>query len=336
MHILQFMASEQWGGAEKTCVELANELSENHQVSALLLRNTLYKNRYQNKVAIFETKSHPTRNNPFLMRELFHIISNLQPDIIHTHGAKAALLIHRLSYITKINHLATKHNARKGRIFNKLPYVSVVSKQAHKSVSPKPDRLIRVIHNGISPMEVDPDPRNDIFEIAAIGRLDRVKGFDLLLKALRKLTFPYHLTIAGEGPEKKRLQQLIVDLDLGEKVSMVGFCENVPELMGRSHAVVISSHSEGFPQVMVEALFYGNVLLSTAVGGIVEVLPEMFLTNHEHYAKKLEHVYKNYDDYHERFNQLRVSRSVDFELSTIVEQYEELYQEIMLRSGTNC
>nr|MDJ0624263.1 glycosyltransferase [Desulfocapsaceae bacterium] len=190
----------------------------------------------------------------------------------------------------------------------------------------------RVIHNGISPKEIHTKLRSNVFSIAAIGRLDRIKGFDILLEQLQELTFPYHLTIAGEGPEKRRLQQMFVDLNLDENVSMVGFYEKIPELMGRSHVIVLSSHSEGFPQVMVEALFYGNVFLSTPVGGVVEVLPELFLVNHESIAKKLKHVYENYDDYREQYNRLKNSISANFELSTVTSQYQALYKDIIEKS----
>lgn len=322
------MASEQWGGAEKTCVDLANELSRRHTVTALLLRRTVYKHRFHDRVRLVETRSHPTRNNPFLLRELVRIIKDLQPDIIHTHGAKAALLIHRLSFFLRINHLATKHNGRKGRIFNKLMHVSVVSEQARGSVVMSPGKLIRVIHNGIVPGRRTTRLRNNVFGIAAIGRLDKIKGFDILLKQIQNFHFPFHLTIAGEGPEKDSLQQLISDLELTENVSLIGFSEDIPELMGNNHAVVISSHSEGFPQVMVESLFYGNVLVSTPFGGALEVLPEMFLAEQARLGEKLEHVNKNYEYYREWFRRLSASKRSEFELPAIAAQYQALYREI--------
>lgn len=333
MHILQFMASEQWGGAERTCVDLANELSKRYKVTALLLRNTVYKHRFHNRVRLIETRSHPTRNNPFLLRELFNIINDMQPDIIHTHGAKAALLMHHLSFFQRINHLATKHNGRKGRIFNKLKYVSVVSEQARASVTTNPGKLLRVIHNGIVPGRRTTNLRKNVFGIVAIGRLDKIKGFDILLKQVQDLAFPFHLSIAGEGPEKRSLQQLICDLDLTEKVSMIGFSEDIPQLMGNNHIVVISSHSEGFPLVMVESLFYGNVLISTPVGGAIEVLPEMFLVEQASLHEKLEHVHENYEVYRERFRRLSASKRSEFELHAIAAQYQALYREIMVRSG---
>lgn len=332
MQILKFMASEGWGGAEKATVDLANELSKHHTVTALLLRGTIYKKRFHDRVRLVETRSHPTRNNPFLMLELLRIIKDLQPDIIHTHGAKAALLINRLSYFQRINHLATKHNGRKGRIFNKLNYVSAVSEEARRSVAMNPEKLIRVIHNGIVPGRKTTNLSSDIFRIAAIGRLDKIKGFELLLKQVQLLSFPFHLTIAGEGPEKKSLQQLILDLELCEKVSLVGFSEDIPEMMGSSHVVVLSSHSEGFPQVMVESLFYGNLLISTPVGGVVEVLPEMFLAEQSKLGDKLAHVHENYEEYRERFRRLSAAKRSEFELSAIAAHYQALYREILAKA----
>lgn len=331
MHIFTFMASAQWGGAEKTFVDLSNELSKKHIITALLLRKTNYRQRFHKNVRVIETTSHPTRNNPLLLYEMYKVIRQQRPDLVHTHGAKAALLIHRLSSFLKINHLATKHNARTGRIFNRLPFVSTVSQEAHDSVSANDCRQIRVIPNGVNPQAIEAHLRKDIFGIAAIGRLDRIKGFDILLEQLKNISFPYHLTIAGEGPEKKRLSAKIMELQLEQNVSMIGFCEHVPELIRKSHAVVIASHSEGFPQVMVEALFYGNVLISTKVGGAVELLPQMFLTDQRNLGAKLEHLYENYEEYRNNFNLLHQRRAKEYTLPVITAQYEAYYEAIMSR-----
>ena len=113
---------------------------------------------------------------------------------------------------------------------------------------------------------------------------------------------------------------------------MIGFCEHVLELMRRNHVIVISSHSEGFPQVMVEALFYGNVLISTPVCGVVEVLPEMFLAEHANLGEKLEHVHNNYEDYQEHFKLLRQRRAAEFDISVIAAQYKAFYDEIVASS----
>jgi glycosyltransferase involved in cell wall biosynthesis len=329
LKILQFMASEKFGGAEKVFVDLSNELSKTHCVSALVLRNTEYVERFSNSVEIVEFKSHPTRNNPFLLYEIYRNVRKMQPDIVHTHGGKAAILMHRLAFFTRINHLATKHNGRKGRIFNTLPYVSAVSQDAMSSVSSKQQQQIKRIYNGIDPHPVQKNLEHSVFKIAAIGRLDRIKGFDILIEHLASLRFPFQLIIAGEGDEKNHLEKEIGQLKLQDRVNLVGFCDDIPDLMASSHLIVMASHSEGFPQVMVEALFYGNVLISTPVGGVLEVLPSLFITDHKGLSSKITDVYQNYSHYRKHFEDLQKREAGRFILSRISSEYEAFYHEIL-------
>ncbi len=329
LKILQFMASEKFGGAEKVFVDLSNELSKTHCVIALVLRNTEYLERFSPEVEIVELTSHPTRNNPFLLYEIYGTLKEIQPDIVHTHGGKAAILISRITYFVRINHLATKHNGRKGRVFNTLPYVSVVSQDAMGSVISKGRKQIRRIYNGIDPCPVEKNLQHSVFKIVAIGRLDRIKGFDLLIRQLASVRFPYQLIIAGEGGEQEHLEKIIAQLQMHDRVSLVGFCNDIPTLMASSHLIVMASHSEGFPQVMVEALFYGNVFISTPVGGSVEVLPPLFLTEHKKIRSKITDVYQNYSHYCHQFEDLRKRKAGQFILSKITTEYEAFYQEIL-------
>lgn len=129
MNILQFIASDDFGGAEKVFVELSNELSKQHNVIALVIRGTNYTDRFAEAIQIHQIKAHPTSHNPLLPPDIFRIIRKYKPDIIHTHGDKATMLINRLKWILSTPHLATKHNSRKGRIFNKIKWVSTISKK---------------------------------------------------------------------------------------------------------------------------------------------------------------------------------------------------------------
>jgi len=331
MKIVQFMASEKWGGAEKVFVDLSNELSHKHSVIALLLRDTEYKGRLSGRVEIVELQSHPTTHNPLLLYELYKVVKKHKPDIVHTHAVKASSLLRKVGYFRDFHHVGTKHNARKGRIFNKLKWVSAVSKESAESIINDADSTIKVIHNGILPEKAGNRKILDdtVFRIAAIGRLDKIKGFDVLIKELKSLDFPFRLTIAGEGPEKKILDRIIAERNMQDRVELGGFCDNIPELMRSSHMVVISSHSEGFPQVMVESLFYANVLISTPVGGVKEILPSFFLASQSGIAEKIRDVYRDYQEYKKRFSGLKKKRSNEFHLTRIGQKYVEYYQEIV-------
>lgn len=112
--------------------------------------------------------------------------------------------------------------------------------------------------------------------LLACGRLAPVKGFDLLLQAISLIGVPTRprLLIAGDGPERSVLEQIISRLHLSEDVELLGFREphEVAELMHRCLFVVIPSRQEGLPLVALEAMASGRAVVAAAVGGLIEVI----------------------------------------------------------------
>jgi glycosyltransferase involved in cell wall biosynthesis len=323
------MASEGFGGAEKVFVELANALAEEHQVTALLLRNATIQKRFSQKVRQIALRSNPTRNNPFLHIELYSRLKDLNPDIVHTHAAKGTALVARVNRLLGFHHLGTKHNDRKGRVFNSLPWVSVVSEKARRSIIPAKGADISVIYNGVVVEDPDPQRKDEIFTILAVGRLDRIKGFDVLIDQIAGLPFDFRLHIVGEGPEKTALERKIRANGLAEKVFLDGFHEDIPAMMKKAHLVVVSSHQEGGPKVMIEALFYADMLVATPVGAVPEVLSEMFQTEQGRLGEKIAEVYAHYDRYCEEFATMAARRREDFSFPRILENYYRLYDRII-------
>ncbi|WP_224003298.1 glycosyltransferase [Aureimonas sp. SA4125] len=117
-----------------------------------------------------------------------------------------------------------------------------------------------VIPNPISP----PPP---IWELpdyrpafVAVGRLDRQKGFDLLIdafaSALPRLPSA-SLAIFGEGPERRSLEEQMRALGLGERAVLPGVAKSPDDWMAAGSVFVLSSRFEGFPNVLLEALARG-------------------------------------------------------------------------------
>ena len=96
--------------------------------------------------------------------------------------------------------------------------------------------------------------------ITAMGRLTWEKGFDLLLEAFARIA-PEHrdwrLDIIGEGPERRALEGLVSQLRLGNQVSLLGGLEMPFPKLARAEFFVLSSRSEGFGNVVAEALACG-------------------------------------------------------------------------------
>lgn len=107
------------------------------------------------------------------------------------------------------------------------------------------------------PEELLPPDRHVLL---AVGRFDRQKGFDLLLRAFSLIAarFPaWDLVIVGDGPERPALEQMVRDLGLAQRVVLVGSAGNVGDWYRRADLYVMSSRFEGFPNTLVEAMAHG-------------------------------------------------------------------------------
>ncbi len=111
-----------------------------------------------------------------------------------------------------------------------------------------------------------------------VGRLDKEKALDIMLHALKILVthFPeVELDLVGEGTEESELRQLATELGIEERVHFlgyVGFGQELYDLYRQADVFVISSLSEGFPKVIVEAMVMGTPVVATEVGGIPNVI----------------------------------------------------------------
>ncbi len=104
----------------------------------------------------------------------------------------------------------------------------------------------------------------------SVGRLTHQKGYDLLIPAfamLLKNQPEAKLTIVGEGPERNFLEQMIAHLRLSESVYLVGYKDNVLELVGSSDIFVSSSRYEGFSNAILEAMALGKPVVATNCEG---------------------------------------------------------------------
>jgi glycosyltransferase involved in cell wall biosynthesis len=118
------------------------------------------------------------------------------------------------------------------------------------------------------------------FTLVTAGRLHAVKDHALLIRAcarLRDRGFDIECVIAGEGPERRRLESLIRQCKLEAQVTLLGHvpAQQMDSLYRRADIVVLTSRSEGIPLVLMEAMACGKIVLAPAITGIPElVLPE--------------------------------------------------------------
>ncbi|KON70878.1 CDP-glycerol:glycerophosphate glycerophosphotransferase [Peribacillus butanolivorans] len=121
-------------------------------------------------------------------------------------------------------------------------------------------------------LEVDnqfiPYPRKDNFNFVNMGRLSPEKGQDNLIYAFARFQKEHKnskLYILGQGPLKEDLQDLINELDLNNSVHLLGQLENPFSFMKKCDCFVLSSHYEGQPMVLLEAMTLGMKIMATDI-----------------------------------------------------------------------
>jgi len=282
LRIAQVMASGPvHGGLEKHFVELCNGLSSQHEV--LALAHPAHVEGMNKQVNFQPLDLTFSRRSPLNLFRLHRALKNFGPDVIHAHANKGASMISALSRFTSAKIVGTVHGFKSNnRAFDKFDAVIAVSPAIQKHLGlPQ----ARVICNGIPLAKIPPhDPQYFLRQfglsqerpvVVSVGRLAAVKGFAGLIKSWPGVDAD--LLIVGEGPEQASLERLIAQLDLKDRIQLVGYRDDVPAILKHCDLVVISSEREGFPYVMVEALHLEKIIVATQFPGAASLLPEGYV-----------------------------------------------------------
>jgi len=123
-------------------------------------------------------------------------------------------------------------------------------------------------------MEKCPLPPKTRLRMVTAGRLVRQKGYDRLLRVVKRLKnagYNFELYILGEGEERADLEQYILENGLSDMVYMPGFQSNPYSYMKASNLLVCSSRAEGFSTVVSEGVVLGLPVVSTDCAGVREL-----------------------------------------------------------------
>jgi glycosyltransferase involved in cell wall biosynthesis len=223
------------------------------------------------------------------------VAEKLRPDVIHCHGAKGGLYGRLAAWKLGIPSTYTPHSGSLAYDWTSPAGVAFLSAEKvlrwigsglsfvcrHErdvfdkriGIAGKPHV---VVYNGVWPDEFkEPALKPDVTYFMALGEIRKVKGLDILIRALDR--FPSAaLTIVGDGPEKTSIQGLAQQLGLAKRVRFSGVLPPA-EALTRGRIMVLSSHKEAFPYVVLEAGAARKPLVATAVGGVPEIVPETLL-----------------------------------------------------------
>ena len=230
-------------------------------------------------------------------REIALLKQQFAPDLVHINSYGRSVLFHvnttsaHPAPVLVTLHQAlpdepVAHDSLLGHLLRTADWVTACSNAVlthARRLMPKVVPRSSVILNALEPTPFDPQPISfDPPRLLCIGRLVAEKGFDVALTAFATIRdrFPgLHLIIAGDGPERVRLEQQVVKLDLNGVVEFNGWVapKKVPVLMNNATIVVMPSRwEEPFGLVALEAALMARPIVATRVGGLPEVVA------HEH------------------------------------------------------
>lgn len=107
--------------------------------------------------------------------------------------------------------------------------------------------------------------------IGSVGRLDSMKGHDILIRAIAPLD-GVRIVILGEGEQRTTLEDLAADLGVSDRMNLLGWVDSPRAYLPAFDVVALPSRSEGFPLAVVEAMLAARPVVATRVGSVAEAV----------------------------------------------------------------
>jgi glycosyltransferase involved in cell wall biosynthesis len=313
-----FLADLGGGGAERMMVTIANGLAARGAVVQMLLARAVgpYLSEVTDDVEVIDLA---TKGVTGAIPGLVAHLRNTRPDVLLTtlsHTSAAALaaralagtgtpvIVREANTPTASSRSWSSPKDRLARLVIHKAYrqadgviaVSDGVASALREVVGVEERKIATLYNPVVSPELEAlaaqDPDHPWFAaggppvVLGVGSLSKRKDFHTLIRAFDLVArqTPARLVILGEGPQRGSLEELITSLDLTDRVDMPGFKQNPFSFMARANVYVLSSHLEGLPGSLVQALACGcpsvatdcpsgpfEILQGGAIGPLVDI-----------------------------------------------------------------
>ena len=269
MKIAHYVLSSTFAGIEQHVQELTDIQGRDNEI--IVICNQSISHHYTNiEVKVVENIS---RRSIFGILSLILVLRNIRPNIVHSHGSKTTSIINSVRRFIKLRHVASVHGIKsKTKVYNKAHRVIAGSQKIQDSLKTDSSLVENWWHPSL------PENINNTAEyVLAIGRLEPVKGFDLLIESWVNVN--KKLLIVGDGPEHSKLNSLIDKHGLGDFITITPSVskEGLIEYYQKASLLIVSSRREGGPRVALEALYLHIPVISTNVGHMSQILPQELL-----------------------------------------------------------
>jgi glycosyltransferase involved in cell wall biosynthesis len=281
--------------------------------------------------------------------KLARLARRLRPDVLHAHMMSSAIVGYAASKLSGVPLVTTVHNSFDRhsvlmRLGRKVVAVSDAERQQLLRKGYKSDQLVAVMNapnNSPREMFMKNAATLDIKSpcIVAANGLHRRKGVFDLIDACVELfpDFPdWSLYIAGEGPDREKLEDQVKSAGLSDRVHFLGFLSSPRELLKKTDIFVLASYADPCSLAIGEARSAGCAIVATHVGGTTEMLEFgkagrlVAPGNPKQLAGELRGLMAD-DEERKRVGQAALEGSEIFDVHRLVGDYAQVYRDARLR-----
>ena len=227
--------------------------------------------------------------------QLYRYLKKERPDVLHTSGAEANFFGYFAGRMAGVPKIIVEEIG--------IPRQSSVAKKIFRFIFRNADYTVgeskAVVDHFVTTYKLDPDKAKvvsnfglfqydlsklivqkdeSIFNIVMISRLEKVKNIEGVINVVARLcdttSINIRLTIAGSGALEQELKKKVEEMNLQKHVHFLGFITDPYPHLCNADLYVLNSHSEGFSNSLVEAMYSGTPVLSTTVGAASDIIED--------------------------------------------------------------
>lgn len=310
--VLQLIGSFNQGGSERQAVQLARLLKDDGRMQVLLATMRKEGPLLEEASAYGFDDVPEFRIGSFFspgfingVRRAAKFVRQNQIEVIHSHDFYTNVFGAAVAAASKVPKFVASKRETEGMRSGSQKFVEKIAFWKADAVLANSDAVrshliglgvarekIAVVHNGLDAERLAPKilerrkicdllglPQNDeaTFITLVANLRHEVKNQLMFIRAAAEISDKHpdaHFVIAGEGELREGLERLAKDIGLEGRMHFIGRCEIVPELLSVSHACVLTSFNEGFPNAVLEYMAAGKPVVATDVGGVSEVVED--------------------------------------------------------------
>ena len=342
MKVIHVVSGLRAGGAEHIILELCKQSiidpDVEMQVVSLSCINDL-EHKFRNAgIALYM----PTSSVSFsairrwtLALNAVRYVYRQKANIIHAHMFYACIAACAVKCInTKQQIIFTLHNtyqpdwSKRLLLFLTKPFREVDTIFPHTTTPYYLKKNAVPIPNGIDPSRFKHEKKFEIFTCLFAGRLEEQKNPLFLVDLAASLSGKYHfkVVVAGDGPLMQKLKDKILASGLSDRFELRGFVNDIDQLFGKCHCLLLPSIWEGMPLVILEAAFAQLPIITTPAGNVSSILgnTSAYIGNIQDFGKLLTHVMENYNEAIAKGKQLK-QQIASYSITNTFNAFKQLY-----------